>query len=244
VKAVFALIAFLAAQVPAGLSDIGGKYGLKIEVKQEAFTKQADGYTVSGSTATKDAMEKYAALWIKEWQVYTPSVMTKAKVTRIVFCEGLKVGDQVRAAVPAFDLNAMYYDPKLGFYSPPYQRNVIHHEFFHMIDQRMGIMKKDPEWAALNPKDFKYGAGGKYMRTNGVGNLTTEIPGFLTPYATSALEEDKAELFSHLIVDSKFVIERIGKDPILAAKASLLKKRLQAFDPCFSDGFWPKATDR
>lgn len=78
------------------------------------------------------------------------------------------------------------------------------------------------------------------MRTSGVGNLTTEITGFLTPYATSAIEEDKAELFAHLIVNTKFVVDQAAKDPVLASKIAMLKKRMEAYDPGFNSNFWPK----
>lgn len=209
-------------------------------MRQAAFADQARGYKVEGDLATPAVMERYVPLWIKEWSRYPAGIMAKAKVTKVVFCEKLSLNGQPRAAVPAFDLDTMYFDPALGAHSSSYQRSVIHHEFFHMMDFRMGKLKVDPEWSALNPKEFKYGTGGKNMRTSGVGNLTTDIPGFLTPYATSALEEDKAELFAHLIVSTKFVTELAAKDAILAAKISLLKKRMEAYDSGFSADFWPK----
>lgn len=223
------------------LDGIAVKFGHKVEVRKAAFTDQAQGYKVEGNLATPAAMEKYAPLWIKEWSRYSPGVIAKAKVAKIVFCEKLTLNGQPRAAVPAFDLKTMYFDPALGSYAPDYQRSVIHHEFFHMMDYRMGKMRIDPEWSALNPKGFKYGTGGEKMRTSGVGNLTTEIPGFLTPYGTSAIEEDKAELFAHLIVNTKFVVDQASKDAVLASKIALLKKRLESYDAGFNADFWPKS---
>ncbi len=239
-KAFVLLLAVALIQGQATLESVGTKYGHKMDLRQAAFTDQAAGYTISGDTATTAAMEKYTPLWIAEWSRYPSGLMAKAKVTKVVFCEKLSLNGQVRAAVPSFDLNAMYYDPALGAFSPLYQRSVIHHEFFHMMDQRMGKIWKDPEWAALNPKDFKYGDGGKNMRTGGVGNLTTEIPGFLTKYGTSGIEEDKAELFAHLIVSTKFVMDQAEKDPVLKSKIDLLKKRMAEYDAGFNDTFWPK----
>lgn len=227
-------------QAPGNLKDLEAKYGHKIDVRQAIFTDRAQGYKVEGSGATPAAMDKYALLWVKEWSIYPAGIMAKANVAKIVFCEKLSLDGQIRAAVPAFDLNTMDFDPALGAYAPSYQRGVIHHEFFHMMDFRMGKFKSDPEWLALNSKEFKYGSGGKNMRTEGAGNLTADIPGFLTPYATTALEEDKAELCSHLIVSTKVVMDRAAKDPILAAKVALLKKRMESYDPGFNAYFWPK----
>jgi len=241
--AVFVAVAL--AQIKADpLVDLGKTYGVQIEVVKEAFTTQAKGYTISGKPPTDAEMEKYTPLFVKEWSLYPPSLMKKAKVTKIVFCDGLQVGEQYRAAVPAFELDTMYYDPALGSFSPHYQRNVVHHEFFHMLDQRMGAMRVDPDWSALNAPDFKYGDGGEKMRAAGVGELTADIPGFLTRYGTAAVEEDKAELFAHLIVDSAYVTDRSAKDAVLAAKIAMLKRRVGNFESGLGDKFWlkPSAT--
>jgi len=232
------LLPLLVRGVPPSLVDLGKKYGVEIEVASGAFTKEGYHYTLSGTAPTDAEMEKYATLFVKEWSLYPPSLMKKAKVVRIFFCDGLKVGDQIRAACPSFDMDTMFYDPALGSYNSGFQRSVIHHEFFHMIDERMGLMNPDREWSDLNPSTFKYGDGGKNMRTAGVGKLTSDIPGFLTLYGTSAVEEDKAELFAHLIVDPSFVSDRIAKDSVVSTKAVLLKKRLAGFDPAMGDSFW------
>lgn len=240
--ALFAVLVRL--QTPDVLEDISKAYSVQVEVKKADFSDKGINYVVTGSAATDKGLEAYKVVFAKEWQLYPVGLMTKAKVKKIVICEKLALSQQVRAAVPAFDLDSMYYDATLGAFSPGYQRSVIHHEFFHMLDQRMGKIRRDTEWAALNPKDFKYGTGGKNMRTPGVGNLTDEIPGFLTRYGTSGAEEDKAELYGHLIVDTKFVMNQAAKDPVLKAKIDLLKKRLEAYDSGFNAEFWAKASEK
>lgn len=235
-------LALLALLVPGlrqdALTQFGDNYGLTIEVRQADFTDQARGYTVSGKAASPEAVKAYGELWMKEWSLYPADLMKKAKVKRIVFCEGLRVGEQFRAACPAFDLDTMYYDPAAGSGSRQYQRSVVHHEFFHMIDQRMKLLYIDPEWTALNGEGFKYGNGGANMRNGNAGALTKDIPGFLTPYGTSGVEEDKAELFAKVIVEDKFVAERLAEDKVLMAKLELLKKRLAEFLPSMGEEFW------
>lgn len=236
------LVMVALAQVQAEpFADLSKTYGIPIEIAKEPFTKQARGYTISGKAPTTAELEKYAPLFIKEWTLYPPSLMKKAKVTKIVICSGLLVGEQARAACPAFDLDTMYYDPAMGHYNPHYQRLVVHHEFFHMLDERMGILRKDASWSALNSEYFKYGTGGDKMREPGVGELTPDIPGFLTRYSTSAVEEDKAEIFAHLIIDTAFVKGRADVDAVLAAKIAMLKKRVADFEAGLGDKFWPSA---
>jgi hypothetical protein len=219
-------------------SPLEGKAAPRIERPEHEFTWKGDGYVVTGKPATADQLKTYEAIFNKEWALYPPTYIRKAKLDRIVFAAALSVDGQARAAVPAFDGNTMYYDPALGSYSPHYQRLVVHHEFFHMVDQRMRLLYRDAEWSKLNPVRFKYGSGGALMQTSGVGELTDKIPGFLTPYGTSAIEEDKAELFAHLIVDGTFVRKVALKDAILKRKIALLKQRLERFDSGMGESFW------
>ncbi len=236
----FLLASVALVQTASPFADIEKNYGLKVEIAKQAFTVRPARYSVSGDAPTAEQVQKYAALFNKEWSIYPPTLIKKAKVSRIVICVNLKVGEQIRGAVPAFEIDTMFYDPALGDYAPNYQRTVVHHEFFHMMDQRMGAMRKDPEWAALNPQGFSYGTGGQNMRDGNAGTLRKDIPGFLTQYGTAAVEEDKAELFGHLIVNNKFVTDQAIKDAVLAGKIALLKKRLEKFDPDMGEKFWGK----
>ncbi|MBI1333663.1 MAG: hypothetical protein GC165_12380 [Armatimonadetes bacterium] len=235
------IVAIALFQAPPDLAKLGERLAVSIDVRSAPFSDAGKDYKVNGDQATDAAMAKYVPLFVTEWSRYTADVMRKAKVTKIVFCEKLALGQQIRAAVPAYGLDAMYYDPALGAYSPSYQKSVIHHEFFHMMDYQMGRSEVDREWVAMNPPEFQYGSGGAKMRTSGVGNLTKEIPGFITMYGTSAMEEDKAELYAHLIVDPKFVLDQAKTDAVLASKIALLKKRLFAFDSLFGQKFWPNS---
>ena len=233
----------LFAQSDELFAAVTTKYSVKVEVTRQPFEWRGDGYIVRGRPADLTDIKKYAAIFQKEWGLLPRSVVEKAKITKLVFCAGLSLNRQERGAVPAFEANTMYFDPTLGAYNPHYQRNVIHHEFFHVIDQRTRRLFDDKEWQALNSKEFRYGAGGDKMRSRGVGELTDKLPGFLTIYATSACEEDKAELFSHMIVDGAFVRERLEKDPVMKTKFECLKRRLVEFDSNFDKAFWDSIPD-
>src|SRR5271157_4725508 len=57
----------------------------------------------------------------------------------------------------------------------------------------------DPVWKKLNPVSFTYAGKGVDM-LKGDADITSLHPrqGFITLYATSAVEEDKAEVFAYL----------------------------------------------
>lgn len=226
------------AQIPTTYAEVAQQSGLELQIADSAYTWQARSYRVEAQPAPAEALRKYEPLFVKEWQRYPASLFKKARVRKLFIGAKLSMNGQFRAAVPAFENETMFYDAELGSHRPDYQRVVIHHELFHMIDQRMGTMRRDPEWAELNPKDFRYGDGGHLMRTNGAGELTDKLPGLLTPYGASAVEEDKAELFAHLLVNPDFVQRQAEKDPVLAKKIELLKKRLLNFDENMGASFW------
>lgn len=231
------------AQSPS-LDALAAKYGLEIVIAKAGFEDRLNGYTVTGKAASDPDIAKYARLLTEEWSLYPIPFVRAAKTRRIVICRDLALDGQVRAAVPAFATDTMYFDVALGSYNEHFQRVVIHHEYFHVIDERLGNMRLDPDWNALNPPGFKYGSGGEKMRTSGVGELTDRIPAYLTPYGTSAVEEDKAELFAHLIVDPSFVSQRASKDAFLRAKVELLKKRLGAFVASLDGAWWEAIAKR
>lgn len=236
--AAFALAALPKTTIPASLSEIGRKYGLEIQVVTKSYEWNSGSYKVFAEPVSQEALDKYAVLFSKEWNRYPVGVIAKSKTKKIVFGAKVRLNEQYRAAVPAFEGQTMYYDPELGAYNPRYQQGVVHHEFFHMMDQRMGLLWVDKDWSALNRAGFKYGSGGAQMRDSNAGVLTDKIPGFLTAYSTAAVEEDKAEIFAHLLVNREYVLKRAAADSVMAKKVEFLKKRMQGFDAGFGAGFW------
>ncbi len=224
-------LSLTASQDRQEIATLAASEGLRLEITGQKFDRRAKDYRIAGQPATDADLDKYLPLFLAEWKKYPPKLFTHAHIETLVLCAGLAVDGQERGAVPAFDLHAMYYDPALGSGFPHYQRTVIHHELFHFLDREMGRMKRDPTWAELNPPRFRYGSGGKNMRTHGVGELIDTIPGFLTPYGTAAIEEDKAELFAHLVVDRDFVEKQMAVDEFLRQKVAMLRQRLRSYFP-------------
>jgi len=226
------------AAIPDSLEALAKKYQLKIELLTESRQWNFSNYRVEADAPSPSDLERYTKLFVSEWERYPPSVIQSARLKRIVIGSNIRMNGQVRAAVPAFEADTMFYDTTLGAKNPSYQRSVIHHEFFHMMDERQGLLYGDPEWGGLNPAGFHYGNGGDKMRTRGTGILSDSLPYVLTPYASSDIAEDKAEFFSHMLVDPEFVAKRAKADPVISAKVDLMKRRLNKWNSAFDDGFW------
>jgi hypothetical protein len=121
----------------------------------------------------------------------------------------------------------------------PFLRRLVHHEVFHFADYADDDqLSRDPAWAALNDRYFVYGSGGRFLRDPGAGCFTDKYPGFVSEYATSALEEDKAEIFAMRMVAPRELDAFASADPIVRAKSRAIEAQLQKLSPALDDSFF------
>ncbi|HZN38787.1 MAG TPA: hypothetical protein VFD82_08280 [Planctomycetota bacterium] len=201
---------------------------------------------LAAKPATRGQVDRYLPLLCQELRKYPPELIARIGLRRVVLCRDLSLGKQPRAAVPLRDHDSLHLDVVAGHYSCDYQRIVVHHELMHVIDDRDdGKVYEDGEWAALNATQFRYGNGGIHAQHDQRASLhTTGVQGFLTSYATTAVEEDKAELFARLMVEPDYVAKRAEEDAILRAKVARLRELLLAFCPQFDGRAWPDTAPR
>ncbi|MBP3956012.1 hypothetical protein J8F10_12020 [Gemmata sp. G18] len=216
----------------------------RIEVTTEsAFPVRTTYGAIDGKSPDRAARERYVPLFISEFTLYPRELVTRSKLKRVVLCAELSFAGQRRNAVPDFEHDTLYLDAERGAGDRTYLRKVIHHEFFHIIDYRDdGQLYSDAGWAALNPRDFMYGTGGANAQTTSTTSvLTSAVPGFLNHYSTTGVEEDKAEVFANMIVDSAYVEERIKTDRVLASKVERMRALMARFCPDANESFWTAA---
>lgn len=146
----------------------------------------------------------------------------------------------------------------LDVLSRPYTDNLsnaLHHELFHILDIWQNNYQPDERWVALNQDGFKYSSGYPFGYGGGGASVqnftrysiqTDKFPGFLNEYSTMAAEEDKAEVFAHLLMNTAYVEERMKADVVLRAKVKRMKELVADFCPDAGAAFWEKAkrTDR
>ncbi len=224
------------------LDSLGKNYGIRIVTASPRFPVEMNTGKIDGSAAAKTEVESYAALFAFEWSFYPPELVRKTRLKSVVFCKDLTFAGQRRTAVPDFEHNVLYLDVVRGRNNDRYKRKVIHHEFFHVIDLRDDDhLYEDERWAKLNPSGFKYGPGGINLQNDPtVTDPKKDTPGFLNRYATSGVEEDKAEVFAHLMVEPKEMADRAAKDKYLRAKIERMKELLSSFTPRAGADFWKK----
>ena len=195
---------------------------------------------IDGAVASPAELQPYLDFFVDEFCRYPPELIARTKLKRVVFCKRLAFDGQLRNAIPDYEHDTLYYDVSRGSHSRDYRRSVIHHEFFHVIDyQDDGDVYRDDRWTKMLPGDFRYGRGGRESQNDSKMSLFNEsVPGFLTHYATTGVEEDKAELFAHMIINPAYVAERSAREPLLQVKVDRMKTLLSEFCPRMDADFW------
>jgi hypothetical protein len=222
------------------LATVGKAYDIEILAADPTFPVRVTHGVIDGKPARVAALERYVPLFAEEFVLYPRSLVKRARLRRIVLCEGISFAGGLRGAIPDWENDTLYVDVQRGAWDRTYLCKVLHHEIFHMIDYRDdGCVYDDAAWVALNPKGFKYGAGGASAQESAQTSLlTNRYPGFLNHYSTTGVEEDKAEMFANMVVDPAYVEGRAKNDPVVEAKAKRMRELLAAFCPEMDARFW------
>jgi hypothetical protein len=224
----------------AALASVAEHYNIKIINHTAPFSVKIFHGTIDGQPPDAERLQNYVPLFQSEFTIYPRALIEHALLKRVVLCEDLAFEGQRRSAVPDFEHDTLYLDVARGTHQPQYQRKVIHHEFFHIIDYRDdGQIYTDERWSSLNRPDFKYGTGGKFAQDQpDTGVLTEKFPGFLNHYSTTGVQEDKAEIFAYMIVEPTYIAKRTKTDPVLKAKVQRMRELLADFCPEMDEEFW------
>ncbi|MFT3880037.1 MAG: hypothetical protein QM703_10310 [Gemmatales bacterium] len=191
----------LDAKLLAQVESLERDYQVKMVFDQKDFPKQRPGsYLIRGREASLKAINEYLPMFLHEWRLYPPALVTNTNLKYIVFGSNFRLPMESRGrnAIPDYYHDAMYYDVSLSLTGELYRKyllEIVHHEFFHFIDFKDdGEVYEDKVWKKLNPPPFKYGRGGNSVQNDSTqGFVTDKIPGFISRYATSGVEEDKAK---------------------------------------------------
>ncbi len=190
--------------------------------------------------------ENYLRLYREEFSKYPRSFTRAVNLEWVAFVKGLKVSNEPRAATylrhfaphtmePA---GGMVYDVQQGALHETYVRWVLHHEFFHFIDDRLNRGLEDRAWTQLNPKAFRYtGRDSPYSNP-----LDYPRSAAITSYSMKSVWEDRAELFAALFVEQ--VHPRLRQiadgDPVVRSKIRFMMQLLGRIDPAMNERYFRK----
>jgi hypothetical protein len=228
------------------LPALGKTYGIELVTRSPSFPVLLRTGTIDGEEASLAEIDSFVRVFAAEWTLYPPDLVRRTGLKKVVFCRRLAFEKQARTGIPDFENDILYLDVTRGRANDAYVRKVIHHEFFHIVDLRDdGQLYEDERWARLNPAGFRYGAGGAKAQHDPTVSITgRDEPGFVNRYAMSGVEEDKAEVFAHLMVEPRQMAARAKADAFVRAKVERMRELLAAFSPRMDDRFWDDIAKR
>lgn len=169
----------------------------------------------------------------EEFVKYDSNTIKATGLKKIYLVTNLAVNGQLRSGMPEpvlqdalyFDVSKIYINSEDG----QYIRRTFHHELKHLIDyNKFGNYTGDKaNWLSCNDDSFRYGAGGGAMYADPkYAHSEHPITGFVDGYATSAIEEDRAEVYAMFMTTPEKLQTIADKDSSVACKLASVKESL------------------
>lgn len=196
--------------------------------------KTRDGW-IRGGPLPADARftrDFYRRVVADQLALYPGPLLKRIGLARVVLCTGLRFEGTTCPAFADVERGRLYLNldgaPDAGVVA-----RTVHHEVFHQVDYADDRrLDADPLWEALNPPGFRYtGDPERLVADPDATRLDADRAGFLNRYATSSPAEDKAELYSYLVVDPAMVRGRADGDGVLRRKVERLRATLDGLVP-------------
>jgi hypothetical protein len=220
------------------LAQLGKKFAVEIVTDHAEFSTQ-----VAYSRPSQAQVRICAGLLSRELAVYPIAIIRKSKLERIVICSKLQSHQRDVAGLAEmglFVIDTIYINADSVSRDYEYARRTIHHELFHAIDYHDDILKYvDPDWHRLNSAGYRASDNHQVLH-----NAPSDTVGFLSTHSMTAVYEDKAEVYAHLMVNYAELESRAGEDAVLAHKIERMKELLHRFSEDFNETFWNRVRQR
>lgn len=189
------------------------------------------GYASMTASDESAATTKMAAKMLaQEYSKYTSSYIKSTGLKKIYLVQDLAVHGQARGGMPEpiFE-DALYFDVSTTYVQSEggdYLRRTYHHEYKHLIDYNLfgSYQGNKAAWLTCNTTSANYGNGGGSMYEDAAyAHEYHPEDGFITGYATSAIEEDMAETYAHFMTSPDKLQQAAAQDAALQCKVNLTK---------------------
>jgi hypothetical protein len=202
--------------------------GVELLSATQRIELELAGGTLRAFPPKPSALEPAIRVLEAELGRYPRAFFSATRLRRVLLCRGLVEGERIIPSLPNYE-----YSLLLDVEAPEhFLRRLVHHEAFHFADfADDGQLANDSSFAKLNDRYFVYGSGGRFERDPAASALSDALPGFVSRYAASALEEDKAEVFSFWMTMRRDMEQIALRDPIVQGKVNAVRAQLVALVP-------------
>jgi len=199
-----------------GLKYLNAKKNFKIGFENNISCNKAD---------KKNLAEKYNLI-SKNLSIYKKDFLNKINLRFIVLCENLYISEINTAGIQDHKKRTLILDIN---FNEKYFERVIHHEVFHIIQNKFKNIFNEKIWSFFNDKTFEYADCSTCSDRLGL-DLYDKTNGFLTEYSKSIASEDMAEVFSFLMTDKKKIENIANEDSILFNKIEFIKSGIKKIE--------------
>jgi hypothetical protein len=232
--------------VPRGcrkvFNELMEAYGVRVEPNRRRLQGETRGGVKADPVTTAD-LELCVPILADELRLYPAAFIRLVKLKRIVLCNNLTFGKAKLGGCTDPDSGTIHIEVATSNSNGHNLSAAFHHELFHLFDYADDeILLEDEAWSAHNAPGFEYGYLAK--RADVPTNSDRLPPGIIAAYSRMGPQEDKAEVFSHMIVFAAEVDKKLEEDPFLKAKVRTLKLRLADFCSEMDNQFWESAKCR
>lgn len=163
----------------------------------------------------------------QELSKYTAANFATLGLKKVYLVKSLYVDGTFRSGMPEaqfedavyFDIDAKYFTSEDG----KYMRRTIHHEIRHLADynQYNTYKPQDSKWLQCNPAQNSYLNSVASMYANPTyAHAAHPSAGFITGYATSGIDEDRAEVYAYYMTDRAYLYKTAIEDASLSCKVA------------------------
>lgn len=182
--------------------------------------------------SSKDAGRAYRVV-SEELAKYDSSAITSTGLKKIYLVNSLYVDGTYRSGMPEaqfedalyFDIDAKYFTSENG----DYMRRTIHHELRHLADYNLykSYRPQDSAWLQCNTGPTGYINSIESMYKDPTyAHASHPKTGFINGYATSGIDEDRAEVFAYYMTDRNYLYSQASDDASLSCKVAQTEQLL------------------
>ena len=206
--------------------------GLGIELSTTS-TMNLSYASWTSAAQNSDEVLKAAVLLQQEWLKYDSNTAQKTGIKKIYLVKDLAVNGQYRSGMPEpIYEDALYFDVSNAYLNSEdgaYMRRTLHHEYKHLIDYNIyGSYDGNAKvWNTCNATGVSYGNGGGAMYSDPeYAHAVHPKTGFVNGYATSAVEEDMAEVYAALMTSPEKLQQLASRDSVVECKVNATRATL------------------
>jgi len=175
------------------LQSLSRRLNVRLTAITAPISMKSGKHQISLKPADTKYLNFYIPKFIAELLKYPPEVISDIGLKEVMIGSSLFLDQHACGGMQSKYLHMLFFDCRYVSLDQ-WTRAIIHHEMFHLIDWKDGVIKQDAEWEKLNSSEFSYGSGGWSMHSESNGTATlldSNLHGFLNRYSMSGLEEAK-----------------------------------------------------